>query len=202
MKASLRIGLLGGLASALLGLSPFAALPAHALIPFSEIILNSSTVQVIHNAVPSTDLLNMSLNVTDLGEDGCEGGADDFIASGFSVTIFKGSCGFVTGFVFSYTIPEYVAHHIGSATYGTYFALKPPGTVSSKIVALATPANICGTWNINFQATGQDLEYLDTNQVALLLNDFDDSGPFCFDVTAQIGNGIVKPHLGVHRTRR
>jgi len=166
-----------------------------------EITLNSSTVQVVHNTTPNTDVLNMSLNVTDLGEDGCEGGADDFIASGFSVTIFKGSCGFVTGFVFSYTIPEYVAHHIGSATYGTYFALKPPGTVSSKIVAVVTPANTCGTWNINFQATGQDLEYLDTNQIALLLNDSDDSGPFCFDVTAQIGNGIVKPHHGVHRAR-
>jgi len=83
----------------------------------------------------------------------------------------------------------------------TYFALKPPGTVSSKIVALATPANTCGTWQINFQATGQDLEYLDTNQVALLLNDSDDSGPFCFDVNAQIGNGIVKPHHGVHSVR-
>ena len=105
------------------------------------------------------------------------------------------------GLAFSYTIPEYVAHHIGSATYGTYFALKPPGTVSSKIVAVTTPPNTCGTWNINFQATGQDLEYLNTNQVALLLNDGDDSGPFCFNVNAQVGNGITKPNRGVHRAR-
>jgi len=175
---------------------------AHAGPIAPEIELNSATVQVVHNPTPNTDVLNMSLNVTDQGElGGCEGGDDDFIATGFSVTLFKGQCSQITGFVFSYTIPGYVAHHIGSATYGTYFALKPPGTVSSKIVAVATPVNTCGTWSINFQATGQDLEYLDTNQVALVLNDFDDSGPFCFDVTAQIGNGIVKPHHGVHRTR-
>ena len=198
MKSSLRITLLGIFASAVLVMSSYLA---HAGPIAPEIELNSAIVQVVHNPTPNTDVLNMSLNVTDQGEGGCEGGADDFIATGFNVAIFKGSCGFITGFVFSYTIPEYVAHHIGSATYGTYFALKPPGTVASKIVAVATPANTCGTWNINFQATGQDLEYLDTNQVALVLNDFDDSGPFCFDVTAQIGNGIVKPHHGVHSVR-
>ena len=200
MKASVRITLFAAVASALLGLAPLAESHADGLV--GEIELNSATVQVVHNPTPNTDVLNMSLNVTDQGEGGCEGGADDFIATGFSVTLFKGSCVSITGFVFSYTIPEYVAHHIGSATYGTYFALKPPGTVSSKIVAVTTPPNTCGTWNINFQATGQDLEYLDTNQVALLLNDGDDSGPFCFDVNAQIGNGITKPNRGVHNVRR
>jgi hypothetical protein len=197
MKGSARIILLGVFAWALLAISPVAV--SHADGVANEIILNSSTVQVVHNPTPNTDVLNMSLNVTDQGElGGCEGGADDFIATGFTVTLFKGSCGLITGFVFSYTIPGYVAHHIGSSTYGTYFALKPPGTVSSKIVALATPPNTCGTWQVNFQATGQDLEYLNTNQVALLLNDHDDSGPFCFNVNAQIGSGITKPNRGVH----
>jgi hypothetical protein len=173
-----------------------------------EIQLNSSTVQFVHNTTANTDVLNMSLNVTDLGElGGCEGGDDDFIATGFSVTLFKGQCSQITGFVFSYTIPGYVAHHIGSATYGTYFALKPPGTVSSKIVALATPANTCGTWSINLQATGLNLSSItDPQHVALFINDSDldgdgDSGAACFDVTAQIGNGIVKPHHGVRKTR-
>ena len=199
MKASIRITLFAAVASTLLGLSPLAV--SHADGIANEIELNSATVQVVHNPTPNTDVLNMSLNVTDLGEGGCEGGADDFIASGWSVAIFKGTCLSITGFVFSYTIPEYVAHHIGSQTYGTYFALKPPGTVSSKIVAVTTPPNTCGTWQINFQATGQDLEYLDSNQVALLLNDGDDSGPFCFNVNAQVGNGITKPNRGVHRAR-
>ena len=184
----------------LLVLSPYATMPAHAN-PLGEIVLHSATVQVVHNPTPNTDVLNMSLNVTSQGEGDCDGGADDFIATGFTVTLLKGACNLATGFVFSYTIPAYVAHHIGSQTYGTYFALKPPGTVSSKIVALTTPPSTCGTWQINFQATGQDLEYLDTNQVALFLNDSDHSGPFCFDVNAQIGNGITKPSRGSHSVR-
>lgn len=202
MKPSVRITRLGAFAWVFLVLSTYATTPAHANPP-GEIVLNSSTVQVVHNTSPNTDVLNMSLNVTDNGEGaGCDGGLDDFIATGFSVSIFEGSCSQITGFAFSYTIPGYVAHHIGSQTYGTYFALKPPGTVASKIVALATPANTCGTWQINFQATGQDLEYLTTNQIVLILNDSDNSGPFCFDVNAQIGNGITKPNHGVHSVRQ
>ena len=203
MKQSVRITLAGAFTWAFLIWSPYSTPPAHALIPITEILLNSSKVQVVHNPTPDTDMLNMSLNVTDVGEGGgCEGGADDFIATGFSVLVLKGTCESMIGLAFSYTIPGYVAHHIGSQTYGTYFALKPPGTVSSKIVALATPPNTCGTWQINFQATGQDLEYLDTNQVALVLNDSDNSGPSCFDVNAQIGTGITKPHHGVHSIHR
>ena len=190
----------GAFALFLLVLSPYATAPAHANPP-TEIVLHSATVQVVHNTTPNTDVLNMSLNVTSAGEGGCDGGDDDFIATGFSIVVLKGTCLSQIGEAFSYTIPGYVVHHIGSATYGTYFALKPPGTVSSKIVALTTPPNTCGTWQINFQATGQDLEYLNINQVALLLNDSDDSGPFCFDVNAQIGNGIAKPQHGVHRAR-
>jgi len=202
MKASLQVTLLGPLAGALLILSPFSTLPADAGPVATEIHLNSSTVQVVHNTPANTDVLNMSLNVTSDGEAGsCDGGADDFIATGWSVLVLKGSCISQVGLAFSYTIPGYVAHHIGSQTYGTYFALKPPGTVASKIVALATPPNTCGTWQINFQATGQDLEYLDTNQIALVLNDSDHSGPTCFNANAQIGNGITKPHTGVHRAR-
>src|SRR5712671_7697251 len=151
MRSLARFTLLGAFASALLFLSSFAVSRADGVV--DEITLNSSTVQVAHNTTANTDVLNMSLNVTDLGElGGCEGGDDDFIATGFSVTLFKGQCSQITGFVFSYTIPGYVAHHIGSATYGTYFALKPPGTVASKIVTATNPANACGTWNINFQA--------------------------------------------------
>jgi hypothetical protein len=201
MKPLVRITLLGAFFSALLGLLPLAAATGDG--SSTEIVLNSAIVQVVHNTSPNTDVLNMSLNITSAGEGGCEAGGDDFIATGWSVSIFEGGCGQITGFAFSFTIPGYVAHHIGSATYGTFYGLKPPaGAVASKIVALATPANTCGTWNISFQATGQDLEYLTTNPIALLISDGDNSGPFCFDANAQIGNGLVKPRRGVHRTRR
>src|SRR5437899_618461 len=112
MKASLRIGLLGGLASALLGLSPFAALPALALVPVSEIILNSSTVQVVHNLVPNTDVLNASLDVTSNGDAGsCDGGDDDFLASGFFFALSSQPCGVGGTGIFSFL--TYVQHSIG-----------------------------------------------------------------------------------------
>jgi hypothetical protein len=91
MKSLVRFTLVGAFASAFWVLSPFAV--SHADGVLDEIQLNSSTVQVVHNLTPDTDVLNLSLNVTDLGElGGCEGGADDFTATGFSVSIFKGQC--------------------------------------------------------------------------------------------------------------
>jgi hypothetical protein len=74
--------------------------------------------------------------------------------------------------------------------------------VSSKIVSLATPINTCGTWNINLQATALDLSSITSSPISLFLNDSDDSGPFCYDVSANIGNGVVKPHHGVRKARR
>ncbi|HWN58470.1 MAG TPA: hypothetical protein VNO74_10240, partial [Methylomirabilota bacterium] len=108
---------------------------------------------------------------------------------------------------FDYGVAPYVEHDIGSASYGTFFGLNGSGTVASKVVALATPIFTCGRWSINLQATGLNLSSItDPLHVALFINDSDldgdgDTGAACFDVTAQIGNGIVKPYFGVHKTR-
>ena len=105
---------------------------------------------------------------------------------------------------------NYVEHDIGSASYGTSFAPNAAGSVASKIVALATPPSTCGTWSINLQATGQNLSGITNTPVALFLNDSDNdgagapesvAGAACFDVNAQIGNGITKPHRGAHHAR-
>jgi len=202
MKASLRIGLLGGLASALLGLSPFAAFPAHALIPFSEIILNSSTVQVVHNAIPSTDVLNMSLDVTNFGDAGsCGGGDDDFLTSGFQFEVSSGLCSSSGSTIFRSVV--YVVHSIGGVpTYGTVFQAAGPATLASKIVALATPIGACGRWLINMQIAGVDLSAFTSTPIGLFLNDADVDAGVCSNVPVNIGNGIVKPHHGVRRARR
>jgi hypothetical protein len=176
-----------------------------------EINLNSSNLQVVHNAGTNKDVLNMSLNVTSEGESGsCDGEADDLLETGVDVAVSFLDCNSFAYFCyfynfcpkpFHYDVSPYVEHDIGNTSYGTYFALNGPGSVSSKIVALSTPPNTCGTWNINLQATGLDLSSITSSPVALFLNDSDDSGPFCFDVNANIGTGIVKPHHGVHRAR-
>jgi hypothetical protein len=154
----------------------------------------------------------MTLNVTSDGEGGgCEGEADDLLETGVDVAVSPASsCAeffyFCIGYgicfqPFAYSVSPFVEHDIGSASYGTFFGLNGPGTVSSKIVALATPPSTCGTWSINLQATGLDLSSITSTPITLFLNDSDDSGPFCYDVNVNIGNGIVKPHHGVHRAR-
>ena len=214
MKASVRITLIGALASALMVLSPYSALPAHANLPF-EIILNSSNVQVVHNVPSNTDVLNMSLNVTNRGDFGtgdCNSGLNDPLESLFIVAVSQFSCATFISSCTGIGCPEFIAgliyveHDIGSASYGTSFLPNAAGFVASKIVALTPPPNTCGRWNINLQATGQNLSLITGPKVSLLLGDADaDGGTFlslaCFDVNANVGNGIAKPHHGVHHAR-
>ena len=205
MKLSMRITLVGAFAAALLVLSPHSTPLAHALLPpVSEIVLNSSTIQIVHNPTPNTDVLNASLDVTNLGDAGsCDSGLDDFLASGFLLGVSSQPCGsFSLTFLFSL---DYVKHTIGSASYGTDFLSFEGVTIASKIVTLATPPGACGRWAINFQSTGLDLSGFTSNQISVVLNDEEGDattlGNACFNVNAQIGNGITKPHRGAHRAR-
>jgi len=212
MKSSLRITLLGAFASALLVLAPYSTPPAHA-IP-AEVQLNAYKVQVVQNP-GQTAVLNAALVVTDRGDgplgDLCDSEKDDLLESGVHVGVYAGTCTnyfslcFTVGcptLPFSYFVNPYVEHEVGTASYGTFFGLNGPGTVASKIVALATPPNTCGRWVINLQATGLDLSSITSSPMALILNDSDNLFPICDDVVVQIGNGIVKPHQGLHRARR
>ena len=213
MRQSLRVVLMGAFASALLGFLPYLTSPAHAQ---QEIHLNSSTVQVVHNA-PNTDVLNMSLKVENDGDGGldpCESEADDLLETGvhlsvshFTCTDYFVICGAIACPTFDFDAQvNYTEHDIGSASYGTSFGANAAGFVSSKIVALATPPGTCGTWSINLQATGQNLSGIAGPPVSLFVNDSDGDGDGidaaqCFTVNASVGNGITKPHTGVHRAR-
>ena len=220
MKPSLRLVLLGTFAWVLLVLLPYWTTSAEAGY---EMVLNSSNVQVVHNAPANTDVLNLSLDVTNTGDSGtCDGDgeSDDLLETGVHVAVYQGTCvGFLTicatGPPFScptrpldFFVNPYVEHDIGSFSYGTFFGSNPPGTVASKIVALATPPNTCGRWTINFQATGLNLSSITGPKIGLFVNEADassgigDASNNCFDVNATVGNGIVKPRRGVHRARR
>ena len=218
MRQWVRVVLTGAFASTLLGLLPYLMTWANA----SEINLNSSTVQVVHNTPANTDVLNLSLKVESDGDGGldpCEGGDDDLLETGVHVSVSRFSCGafsIICGIVgcpaFDFDAQvNYVEHDIGNASYGTSFAPNGPdsGNVSSKIVALATPPNTCGTWSINLQATGQNLSGITGSPVSIWLNDSDNDGngifliggAACFDVDAHVGTGITKPAHGVRRAR-
>ena len=210
MRQWLRVVLTGGSVWALMALLPYAISPAHA----QEIHLNSSNVQVVHNVAANTDVLNLSLNVESDGEGGldpCDSEKDDLLETGVHVGVYVGTCAnfFSLCFgiagcptlTFSYFVNPYVEHDIGSTSYGTFFGLNGPGTVASKIIALATPPGACGRWTINLQATGLDLSSITSSPIALLLNDSDNIFPICNDVAVKIGNGIVKPAQGAHSVR-
>ena len=207
MRQWLRVVLTGASVWALIALLPFAMSPAHA----QEIHLNSSNVQVVHNTPGNTDVLNLSLNVTSDGEGSCEGEADDLLETGVHISVSRFTCLQYTAIcgTFPFVCPtfdfdaqiNYVEHDIGSSSYGTSFGPNAAGSVSSKIVLLARPPSTCGTWSINLQATGQNLSGITGPPVSLWLNDSDGSGPFCYTVNANVGNGITKPHHGVHATR-
>jgi hypothetical protein len=209
---------MGAFASALLGLLPYAISPAHAQ---SEIHLNSSNIQVVHNIVLTfADTLNMSLNVENDGDGGldpCDVGGDDLLETGVHISVSRFSCALISALCPGLLCPapdfdaqiNYVEHDIGSASYGTSFGDNANGALASKIVALATPPGTCGTWTMNLQASGQNLAGITNPAVSLSLNDFDNdgaggiaTGPRCFDVTANIGTFIQKPHHGVRATRR
>jgi hypothetical protein len=212
MKHLVRPFLMAAVALTLFGMSSLAVSQANATV--SEVNLNSSTVQVVHNSAPNSDVLNMSLNVTNNGDNGtgdCNGGLNDFLEAGFLVAVSRFSC--ATFFSSCIGIcPDFeaeidpVEHEIGSSAYGTFFGPSGAGSIAVKIVALVTPPNTCGTWSINLQATGQNLSLVTGPQVALFLIDADfDAGPFfgaaCFDVNVNVGTGITKPHHGVHSVR-
>ena len=211
MRLSARVTLIAAFASTFLVLAPYSTPPAHAVPP--ELQLNASTIQVVQNP-GQTDVLNMSLTVTNRGDgpigDLCDAEKEDLLESGVHVGLYVGSCFlfFETCFnvscpplTFSYFVNPYVEHDIGTTSYGTFFATNGPGTVASKIVALATPLNTCGKWTINLQATGLDLSSITSSPIGLVVNDSDNHFPICNDVTVQIGNGIVKPSRGVHHAR-
>ena len=141
---------------------------------------------------------------------GCDGEADDLLERGVTVGVYGGTCAAFSTLCgtsgcpllpFDFDVNPYVEHDIGSSSYGTFFRLNGGGAVASKIGTLGTPPGTCGTWSINLQATGLNLSSISSNSVALFLNDSDGDGG-CFDVSAQIGSGIVKPHHGVRRIRR
>jgi len=208
MRKWLRVALTGASVWALMALLPFAMSPAHA----QEIHLNSSTVQVVHNTPGNTDVLNLSLNVESDGEGDCDGEADDLLETGVHISVSRFTCQQYTAICGTYPFVcptfdfdaqvDYIEHDIGNFGYGTSFGPNAGGSVSSKIVALATPPSTCGTWSISLQGTGQNLSGIVGPPVSLWLNDSDDSGPFCNTVNANVGAGIVKPHHGVHATRR
>ena len=217
MKSSFRAILFGTFGAAALTLSCYTTSSAN---PLTEIQLNSEKVQVVHGTTPNSDTTTMTLDLTNRGDPGCDT-EDDLIAGGLEEIALSacsceeilcrliGSCGSATSLELYCTHPfddnipvdGFVSHTIAGHQYGTFFSNTEPGgagstTLSAKATKLATPPYTCGRWTLNLTGTKLNLSSITqssvANPIALLINDGDDSGPFCFDITdAVVGPVIV-----------
>jgi hypothetical protein len=196
MKTSVRVILLGAFGAAALTLSWSAKSSA---IPFRELQLNSEKVQVVHGTTPNSDTTTMTLDLTNIGDGGCDAN-DDLIAGGLSEIALSGcSCAeilcadigscFNVGSVQLYctlplddSIPNggFVSHTIAGHQYGTFFSSSEPGgagstTLSAKATKLTTPSMTCGRWTLNLTATKLNLSSITqssvANPIALILDD-------------------------------
>jgi hypothetical protein len=211
MKPSIRAFLFGAFGAAALTLSCFATSSA---LPFREIQLNSEKVQVVHGTTPNSDTTTMTLDMTNIGDGGCDTD-DDLIAGGLSqialsscscaelICASSGFCVNAGSFEFLCTVPYndhiprggFVSHTINHHQYGTFFRT----TLSAKATKLTTPPDTCGRWTLNLTATKLNLSLITqssvANPIALLLDDGsfgDDAGPFCYDIPdAVVGPVIV-----------
>ncbi len=211
MKSSVRAIYLGAFGAAALTLSCYATSSAGV----SEIQLNSEKVQVVHGTTPNSDTTTMTLDITNLGDPSCDGD-DDLIAGGLDEIALSSCrcedfipCVFSVSGLFVYctlpfddSIPYFVSHTIAGHQYGTFYSSSEPGgagstTLSAKATKLLpTPLNTCGRWTLNLTATKLNLSSITQSSpahpIALFINDGDDSGPFCFNITdAVVGPVIV-----------
>ena len=212
MKSSVRVFLMGGIGAALLSLSAFTTARA-IIIPNDpgEITLESEKVQVVHGTTPNSDSTSMTLTITNHGDPDCTG--DDLIADGLSgIALSACSCeniiltGSVVGATTYCTLPfddsisSFVSHTISGHQYGTFFSSMEPGgagstTLSAKATRLATPMGACGSWLLNLTATKLNLSSITQSSamhpIALLIDDADDSGSFCFDIPDAIVGPVI-----------
>jgi hypothetical protein len=208
MKLPIRVILFGAFGAAALTLSCSATSSALVL---NEIQLNSEKVQVVHGTTPNSDTTTMTLDLTNRGDPSCDGD-DDLIAGGLDEIGLSGCrcedfIWVADGMVyctkpFDDFIPYFVSHTIAGHQYGTFYSSTEPGgagatTLSAKATKLLpTPINTCGRWTLNLTATKLNLSSITqsspANPIALFINDGDDSGPFCFNITdAVVGPVIV-----------
>ena len=186
------------------------AFEAGSLMPI-VITPGSERLQIARSASPNADKVNMAFTFTYNGDGSCDtgiGGDEDALNSGFSLSLYEGTCASVPGNGLNLSLSPFVVHTVNHEQYGTLFQSSPPETVSARMVALKTPLGACGAWTLNLEVAGLDTATLGLgggNPFALVLTDSPlglvvADASVCFDITnAVVGNQIVTPGHGVRR---
>jgi hypothetical protein len=183
--------------------------------------LGNERVQVARGTAANTDKVNIGMTFISNGDDSCDLGPfgdEDALLSGFSLSLFEGTCAALPANGLMLSLNPFVVHTVNHQSYGTLFQSnvtdtlqQPSETVSARLLALPTPAGACGAWTLNLEVAGLNTTALGLgggNPFAIVLTDsplgqpFDD-GAACFDITnAIVGTQTPPPPHVVHRRVR
>jgi hypothetical protein len=186
--------------------------------------LGNHKVQVARGSAASNDKVNIAMTFTANGDPDCDlgvGGDEDALNSGFSLSLFEGTCATVPANGLMLSLFPFQVHTVNHQQYGTLFQTsstamlqQPTETVSARLVALPKPNGACGSWTLNLEVAGLNTSDTTTvnlpggNPFALVLRDSPGSPTFadaesCFDITdAIVGSQTPPPPHGVRRRVR
>ena len=180
------------------------AVEVGALPPYT---LNNERVQVARSSTPNTDMVNIGITFTANGDDSCDLGPlgdEDALNFGVGIALVQGTCANLPSSGLFVSLDPFVVHTVNHQQYGTFFETNGSEKVSARLLALPTPAGVCGEWVLNLEVSGLNTPALGLgggNPFALLISDFVDAEG-CFDITnAVVGTQTPPPPPGGHRRR-
>jgi hypothetical protein len=190
------------------------AYEAGAVMPI-VITPKTERLQIARSSTPNTDKVNTAFTFIYNGDPSCElgvGGDEDALNSGFSLSIFEGTCASLPANGLTLSLSPFVVHTVNHQSYGTLFqssGLQQPGeTVSARLLTLPTPTGACSAFALNLEVAGLNTAALGLpggNPFAIVLTDspqgqLSADASVCFDVTnAVVGGQTPPPHHGVRR---
>jgi hypothetical protein len=182
------------------------------------IVPNSEKLAVARSTTPNKDMVNTAFTFIYNGDPSCElgtGGDEDALNSGFSLSIFEGTCASLPANGLQLSLSPFVVHTVNHEQYGTLFQTSSTAelqqsseTVSARLITLPTPAGACSAFGLNLEVAGLDTATLGLsggNPFAIVLTDSPDGvfgadASVCFDVNnAIVGNQTPPPP---HKVRR
>jgi len=151
-----------------------------------------------------SDEVNTAFTFTDDALGTCNSGNNAI--NGIDVFLFQGTCADLPGLGLELELVPFVSNTVNHQTYGTFFGSGSFGTVSARILALPTPVDTCGEWQLNVEVSGLDTATFGLTggsgpgtTYALEVEDLD-GNVGCFDVTnAIVGDQIDPPTKTVRR---
>jgi len=191
------------------GALEFGAVPPIVIVP------NTERLQVARSTTANMDQVNTGFTFIYNGDPDCDlgpTGDEDALNSGFLLSIFEGTCASLPANGLELSLFPFVVHTVNHESYGTLFQTsltamlqQSSETVSARLLALPTPAGVCGEWTLNLEVAGLDTGAIGLgggNPFAIVITDSGFDSSACFDVTnAVVGNQPPPPPPGGHRRR-